>query len=331
MDQKNPHSIQKKAAIELPDSKNSRMSGARRFAHEAMAAVFEIYIEHSDAYYAEQAAYAAFEELDRLEQELSRYIENSDISRINHAANDKPIRIGLDAFDCLKQCQILHQETGGAFDATIGLLYGCWIHPDKSPKQPAAEELEFARKHTGMRRLELNEDDHTARVIDPPIHIDLGGIGKGFAVDRMGACLRDWEIDAALIHGGWSTALALDAPAGQAGWPALLRHLLTHKAPLMHEAFERLSLRRQAVSASGLRKGPHIIDPRTGQPVQESRAAWSGAPRAADADALSTAFMVMSGEEIQRFCEKRPQVWGIVYREKPGESGGSMERFGRQP
>ncbi|MGC9330187.1 MAG: FAD:protein FMN transferase, partial [Candidatus Hinthialibacter sp.] len=148
MDQNHSHSTHKKAAV-WPDSKPLWMKGVRRFAHEAMASVFEIYIEHNDANYAEQAAYAAFEELNRLEQELSRYVENSDISRINHAQSDKPIRIGLDAFDCLKHCQALYQKTGGAFDVSAGLLYECWIHPDKTPKQPAEEEVEYARKHTG--------------------------------------------------------------------------------------------------------------------------------------------------------------------------------------
>ena len=96
-----------------------------RFAHQAMATIFEIIIEHKDSRYARQAAFAAFDELDQLEAELSRFIENSDISRINNLPAKKSLRLGLPAFECLHLCSHIYTETNGAFDITIGSLYNC--------------------------------------------------------------------------------------------------------------------------------------------------------------------------------------------------------------
>ncbi|MQY64131.1 MAG: hypothetical protein GH143_07495, partial [Calditrichaeota bacterium] len=163
-----------------------------------MATTFEILILHEDARYAHQAAWEAFEALDRLEQELSRFIENSDISRINNLAAGQPLRIGPDTFECLQLCARLSTGTEGAFDITIGSLMNCWLHEDKSTRAPSEEELDAARRLTGMHLVQLDEAGHTVQLEASPVHIDLGGFGKGYAVDRMAELLRDWSIDTAL-------------------------------------------------------------------------------------------------------------------------------------
>jgi thiamine biosynthesis lipoprotein len=156
-----------------------------------------------------------------------------------------------------------------------------------------------------------------------PVQLDLGGIGKGYAVDRMAKLLREWSIDIALIHGGYSSVLALNGPPGTKGWPVTLSNPRNRKQTLA-----RLCLQNRAVSGSGLLKGQHIIDPRTGQPVQGDQAegldrikpafgggksaAWACAPTAATADALSTAFMVMSPTEVKQYCLRHPKVLAMV-------------------
>jgi len=273
------------------------ISGIHRFSHEAMATTFEVIILHEDARYAQQAAWAAFDELGRLEQELSRFIENSDISRINNLAANQPLQIGLAAFEFLQLCARIYAETNGAFDITIGSLLGCWLNEDKTMRTPSEEQLNLARQHTGLQLLKLDEAEYTIQLLTDSVQIDLGGFGKGYAVDRMAELLREWSIDTALIHGGGSSVLALSGPPGTKGWPLTLSSPGSRKQTLA-----RLYLQDQALSGSGLQKGRLFINPNTARPVENKRAAWACAPTAATADALSTAFMVMPPHQVNRYC-----------------------------
>ena len=290
------------------------ISGMQRFSHEAMATTFEVIILHEDARYAQQSAWAAFNELDRLEQELSRFIENSDISRINNLTDCQPLRIGLDAFECLKLAAKIYAETNGAFDITIGSLLDCWLGEDEKARTPSKEQLNLARQRTGIHLFELDEAQHTVALLAEPVQIDLGGIGKGYAVDRMAEMLRDWSIDTALIHGGYSSVLALDAPSSTKGWPLTLSNPHNRKQTLAG-----LHLQGRALSGSGLQKGQHIIDPRTAKPVGDKQAAWACAPDAATADALSTAFMVMTADEVKKYCSNHPDTLAMIVLENRGE------------
>ncbi len=302
----------------------------RRFSHEAMATTFEVAIVHEDGRYAQQAAIAAFNELDRLEAELSRFIENSDISRINNLPANQPLTIGLAAFECLQLSARIYNETNGAFDVTIGPLLNYWLNKDKTLQIPSEDQLNLARpaprgggtrQRTGMHLLKLDETGHTIQLSTSPVQIDLGGIGKGYAVDRMAELLREWSIDIALICGGYSSILALDAPDNTKGWPVTLSNPPRRFAPTASFAKQNgggkqtlayLYLQNRAVGASGLQKGQHIIDPRTGRPVQGKIAAWACADDASTIDALSTSFMVMSPDEIEQYCSGHPQVQALV-------------------
>ena len=265
------------------------ISGIQRFSHEAMATTFEVLILNEDTHYAHQAAGAAFDELDRIEAELSRFIENSDISRINNLAAEQSLQVGLFAFECLQLCARIHLETNKAFDIAIG---------------------------TGIHLLKLDQAGHTVSRLRASgsakaVQIDLGGIGKGYAVDRMAKLLRDWSIDTALIHSGGSSVLALGAPSGTKGWPLTLSNPRNRKQTLAC-----LCLQNRALSGSGLQKGLHIIDPRTAQPVMGKCAAWACAHTATTADALSTAFMVMTPDEVKQYCLLHPDILAMVILEE---------------
>ena len=283
------------------------ISDARHFSHEAMATTFGIFILHDDARYAKQAVWAAFDELDRLEAELSRFIENSDISRINNLAANQPLQIGLSAFECLQLSAKIYDETDGAFDITIGSLMDCWLSEDKTKRSPSKERLNKACQRTGTHLFKLDETEHTVELLTDELQIDLGGIGKGYAVDKMAGLLDDWGIDAALIHSGCSSVLAIGTPLGKKGWPVTLSSPAGSKQTLAY-----LYLRDRAVSGSGLQKGWHIIDPRTIQLVEGKSAAWACASDAATADALSTAFMVMSPEQVKQYCLSHSDVLAMI-------------------
>ncbi len=290
------------------------VTDVHRFAHQAMATTFEIIVQHADKLYAQQAAHAAFDELDRIEGELSRYVETSDVTRINHLAAGEVLQLGLDTFECLRVSQRVHKQSQGAFDVTVGYLLDCWRDEEKRPRVPSADELTFARAHTGMTLLRIDETHFTIELFISPVRVDLGGVGKGYGVDEMAKLLREWEVDRALIHGGFSSVLALEAPQGMAGWPVTLSDPTDRSRTLV-----RLQLKRQAVSGSGLEKGGHIIDPRVGRPVEGKIAAWSITPDVVTGDALSTAFMVMTPDEVTQYCTDHRDVRGLLI--LPTEAG----------
>ena len=285
----------------------SSVADVHRFAHQAMATTFEIIVQHADKLYAQQAARAAFDELDRIEGDLSRYVENSDVTRINHLKAGQPLQLGIETFECLRASQTIHRRTKGAFDVTVGFLLDCWRDEDKQPRVPTAEELAFARAHTGMTLLKLDAARFSVELFISPVRVDLGGVGKGYGVDAMAALLREWEVDRALIHGGFSSVLALEAPQGRDGWPVTLSDPTDRSRTLA-----RLSLSRQAVSGSGIEKGGHIIDPRLGKPIDGKVAAWSVTPDAVTGDALSTAFMIMTPEEVRDYCRRYTDVQALL-------------------
>ena len=294
------------------ESQPPAVPGMKRFSHEAMATTYEVIVVHDDEKYARQAAAAAFEEVNRLEAELSRFIPNSDVSRINNLPANRPLILGLDTFECLKlSCQIF-AETGGAFDVTIGPLLSCRRNADGSPREPSKQELDNARQRTGTNLFKLNEDEHTIELLTAGVQVDLGGIGKGYAVDKMAELLREWSIGTALISGGYSSVLALDGLAGTNGWPLTLSNPDNRK-----EILARPNLQNRALGSSGIKKGRHIIDPRTMQPVRDKLAAWSSATDAATADALSTAFMIMSPDEIERYCSHHPEIGAMIMMQEP--------------
>ena len=272
------------------------------FEHEAMACTWGLYISGEQLKYARQAAQAAFAEVDRLEQEFSRFITHSDVARINALAPGNPLRISADVFECLTQAAWLNTDTQGAFDVTAG-----------TPARLA-----------GMQRLELQRATRSVTVLFDGVVVDLGGIGKGYAIDRAVAVLRDWSITAALIHSGQSTIYALGSPAGQHGWSVSIRD------PADHTAISgRLRLCDAALSGSGAQlHGQHILDPRTGRPAASALNSWALAPTAARADALSTAFMVLSPGEVANYCRRHVDVAGLRYVRT--SAGHTLHQYGQK-
>jgi thiamine biosynthesis lipoprotein len=303
--------------VGLEIDKPGEAGGVLRFSHEAMAAVFEVYVVHPDERYASQAVHAAFNLADRLEGELSRFIANSDIARVNNLAAGESTRVSPWTLECLLIARHMFDLTGGAFDISLG---------------------------TGLLLLDLDPDDFMVCAAKDGVRVDLGGIGKGYAVDLMAELLEEWGLTAALVHGGFSSVLALEPPKGSEGWP------LTFSDPgSPSRVLARLSARRTALGASGLRKGDHIIDPRTGEPVRERLAAWVAVrqpgsaeragvdsftgptPRAAAvADALTTAFMILAPGEIEDLRRRTLEfeAWILPSSSTRGQEDASVLHFG---
>jgi thiamine biosynthesis lipoprotein ApbE len=207
--------------------------------------------------------------------------------------------------ECLEVARRLFDLTDRVFDVSIG---------------------------SGFDSLELLPDGFAVRARADGVRLDLGGIGKGYAVDRMAEVLEEWEVQQALVHAGFSSVLALEAPPDREGWPLTL----SAPGPGDRGVLARVSARQMAFSASGAQKGAHILDPRSGRAVQD-RAAWAVLPRRVESDAwdgwpdaarspaavaegLSTAFMILRAEEIADLCRRGPGVEAWLLRE-PTEEG----------
>lgn len=249
------------------------------FTHEAMATTFQIFVAGRPEAYARQAAAAAFRELDRLESELSRFIETSDIARANQLAAGASLVLGEDALQCLLGAAQISALTDRAFDPAYA-----------SPRPAGGEEPLFA----------LDPPTHTLTSLTDRLILDLGAVGKGYALDRMAETLADWDITSACLQSGGSSALALAAPPGAPGWPI---GVADEVRPCAH----------RAVSGSGIAvQGEHLIDPRTGTPATRKRRVWAFAASAADSDALSTAFFVMTDESVVDFCQRHPEFGAVI-------------------
>ncbi len=293
--------------MELPPQ-----GAVHRFPHQAMGTFYEALISACDELYARQAAQAAFHEVDHLESLLSRFNPSSEIGQLNRLDPGSVLKIGWETYECLAAAERVRIDTGGAFNINY--------RAEKTERDRGSGEQD----ETGAGLRPAYEvfpvtDGFAVRINRRPfegrgrgVDLDLGGIGKGSALDRAAAVLADWSVDNYLIHAGTSTALAAGAAAGGPGegpgWPVGVGGTWT-----LPDLDKRARLRNRAISGSGTEvKGAHILEPGTAAPAAAHLAAWASHPRAAIADALSTAFMVMETEAISRYCEKHPDVWALV-------------------
>jgi thiamine biosynthesis lipoprotein len=217
--------------------------------------------------------------------------------------------IGVETFQCLTSAEWARQETGGAFDVNVR---GWANRRDPEPggaslplPEAAYDLFERAAGYEIQRK-----DGRPGRIA--ALDLDLGAIGKGFALDAARVIMKDWDIENVLLHGGTSTALASgSAPEFEetgGGWPVGVGG----GWPCLGVPGE-IVLREQALSGSGTEvKGQHILDPRTGRPAGGHLAAWAIHPQAALSDALSTAFMVMTTEDVEACCAAHPDISALA-------------------
>ncbi len=280
-----------------------------------MGTFFETVIGGVDEDYARQAAQVVFLEIDRIESLFSRFNPCSELGQMNRMKPGDALAVGLETYECLTIAEKVRIETGGAFDINVKTrtkTMGSSVTPrppDEGLAKIAAHEypsLELIHTSSGFEaRLHSGK-----KCLIRSLELDLGGIGKGYALDKAMAFLLDWGIDRALLHAGSSTVAAIGSPPGLSpgglGWPVGV-------GGGWPDAPRQVLLTGRALSGSGAEvKGKHILDPRTGLPAQTHLAAWASHPSAAEADALSTAFMVMGTNEVEDYCRFHPEVWALV-------------------
>lgn len=277
----------------------------------------------------------ALDRIDALETQLTVYRDDSEISQINARAHVKPIEVEPRLFDLLRRAVALSSATGGAYDVTAGALSDAWGFIRGPKRVPDEATLLDARARTGWRHLILDADGSTIAFDRPGVTINLGSIGKGYAIDRAVEVIRDhWWPSTALVHGGRSSLYALGAPPGRFGgrWQVALRNPFDPETPL-----GMLSLRNRGMGTSGAafqrfeadgRVYGHIIDPRTGAPALGPASVTVFAPTAAEADALSTAFYLIGVEGASSYTRKHPEIAAVFVLEGRSDHAPTIVSFG---
>ncbi len=288
-----------------------------------MGSPFRIVLYAADKPFADAAAGAAFARIKQLNDILSDYDADSEVSRLSQSSGQgKTVPVSDDLWRVLKRSQQLAQETDGAFDITCGPVVSLWRKARREKQLPNAQKLEEARHRVGFQNLRLDSHKHTATLLVPYMRLDFGAIAKGYAVDEAMKMLRGRGIKSALVAGGGDMTVS-DAPPGTSGWRIELAPLDVSNAP----AAGFVILKNAALATSGdvfqhleiddVRYS-HIVDPRTGLGVTDHSLVVVIAKDCTTADSLSTSVSVLGPEVGCRYAEAKGACVRFV--RKPGES-----------
>lgn len=352
-----------------------RQSGyLEQYCKSAMACEFEISFNLHQYPQASPAAMEAFDLIDRLEQQMTVYRDDSEVSLLNSNAVNNTLKVEPGLFRLLSIGQAIAIGTAGAFDMTAGHLSEVWGFERRQGKLPTQEMIEEALQLVGAENLILDASEMKVKLALDGVKINLGGIGKGFALDRVAMRFAELGIRDFILHGGQSSLLAFGSsdveavednevtPLGDAvadptqrnesqmddsrkvaasfddttpgettgiasssglmssepkkGWGIGVTHpnlpeVRLAELTLCDQALGTSGTARQGFYHRGKRYG-HIIDPRTGWPASHFLSTTVLAPTAAEADALATAFFVMTTDEVEAYCDRNRAISAIL-------------------
>jgi thiamine biosynthesis lipoprotein len=296
----------------------------------SMACVYAIEAYGADAERLRRVVEEAFDEVDRIDRLMSHYKSDSAVSRLNREAAQRPVAVDAELFELMAAAVRYNRESSGAFDITVGPLMKAWGFFRDEGRVPSAETLAAARQLVGGGHLALNPVARTVAFNRSGVEIDLGGIAKGYAVDRAAALLRERQIAAALISAGGSSIYALGTPPGRPAWDVTIADPVDHRnaaltVQLQDRALSVAGRSEKSFESSGVTYS-HIMDPRSGWPAQGVLSVAVLSSTATAGDALDNAFFVLgpegSGEYLRRlpgteaflFLPATPHGWTVVHR-----------------
>lgn len=294
------------------------------YSKNAMACEFAVLLNMHQYSGGADATMKAFQLIDQLEQQLSIYRDDSEVSVLNRDASKSPQPVEPSLYQLLQLAADISSSTKGAFDITSGPLSNLWGFNRREGKVPTQTEIETSLKSISHQHVKLVADRQL--LLQNAASINLGGIGKGYALDIAAQLMREHGINDFVFHGGQSSVVARgsqeepkvkDAPnPNKASWTIGLSHPALPDTRLAEiyltdEALGTSGTGRQGFFHDGKRYG-HIIDPRTGWPTDHCMSATVIADRAAICDALATAFFVMQPNEVAEYCEQHKQIKAIL-------------------
>jgi len=266
-----------------------------------------------------------FDQIEEDDRTLSIYEPDSTLNRINRSAGGKPVTVASDIFELLEFCRRWWEVTGGLFDITVGVVMRAYGFHSKAA-WPAGEEVERLKhdpkalsRLIGCDKLELDRSRQTARLKLPGMLIDLGGIAKGWAIQKRSSLLQQAGLENFVVSAGTSTVLARGVPESGQGWPMELE-----APPGAGQNVRETVLTDCAVSVSGNYRNTlngnggvtirHIMNPLTLEPVNEIRQVIVVGPDASECEVLSTAYLIQGGLSGVFTLQDRPDISVEFYR-----------------
>ena len=293
---------------------------------DAMGSTYSIALYGYDRVKMEAAADAAFDEVRRLDELLSNYQPGSQWSEVNRDAATRPVQVSPELFQLLSACVEYSRESEGAFDITVGPLMKVWGFYKGSGHLPHKPEVASALAKVGYRHLRLDPADRTVRFDRPGVEMDPGGVGKGYAVDRMVEVLRQNGVRTALVAGSGSSIFGMGAPPDEPrGWPVKIKDPWDNRKTLAEVWLKDISMSTSGSYEKFFRAEgkiyAHIMDPRTGYPAQGSVSVSVIAPRTVDSEVWAKPYFINGRQWAVKhrpkefrvfFCEDRmekPCAW----------------------
>jgi len=288
---------------------------------DAMGSVYTVILYGEDQEKLQAASEAAFQEVRRLDRMLSNYRPQSEWSEMNRTAAERPFQASPELFNLLAACLEYSRASEGAFDVSVGPLMRVWGFYKGAGRLPLKEEIAAVLPYVGYRGVQLDEKEHTVRFLKVGVDLDPGGIGKGYAVDRIVDILRRNNITSAMVSAGGSSIYALGAPPDEKGWRVKIRHPREWSTTIEEVVLSGQSLSTsgdyEKFFAAGGRTYSHIMDPRTGYPSQGMLSVSVVAPRTLDSEAWTKPFFILGREWAAKhkprelrafFCEDRSEL-----------------------
>ena len=277
-----------------------------------MGTEVSVYVWHDDLETAQEAVAAVFAEVARIDKLMSTYIEDSEMSRINREASSGPVDVGDELFTLILRALDISLLTRGAFDITydsVGQHYDF-----REGRRPDEDTILEELPRLNYRLVEINRDNSTIRFMQEGVRINLGGIAKGYTVERGVDVLRQYGVAHARVTAGGDSRLLGD----RRGQPWMVgvqnprdNDQVAVTLPLENEAISTSGDYERFFEEDGERYH-HIIEPSTGQPAGEVRSTTIIGPDAVLTDALSTSVFVMGVDQGLRLIATLPDYEGIV-------------------
>jgi FAD:protein FMN transferase len=299
-------------ALLAPGAAPRAQEALHRQSRRVMGSLAEIQVYHADADLATRAMTAALDEMERVDGLLSNYRPDTELSRMNSAATKAPFRASRELYDFVKRSRAYFDDTLGTFDPTMGPIVRAWGFFTPRPNVPAPAAAAAARARSGFDKVRLDDAARSVSYTVDGLEFDPGGIGKGYAADRAVSVLRQLGISSALVSAGGSTLYAVGRPPDREGWKVAVRDPDKPAA-----SFRYVMLRDNALSTSGIagrfvqidgHRYGHIIDPRTGEPVEGMCQVTLVAPSATDSDALTKAAFLLRRESLVKLFAERKAI-----------------------
>ena len=311
-------------------------SYVEQYSKNAMACEFELFFNLHQYPQSGVAAMAAFQMIDDLEEQMTIYRSTSEISRLNEAASQKWVTLETRLYGLLLQSAQINADTKQAFDITASPLSEVWGFDKRSGKLPDQSAIAAALERVGMESLEFDNQKSSIRFRNQDVSINLNGIGKGHALDRVAEYFEAQQIEDFIVHGGQSSVLARGSSLGdgfekesdiqkklrqEVGWEVGVSHptlpgVRLGEFTLKNRALGTSGTARQGFFHKGKRYG-HIIDPRSGWPTHHLLSTTVVSDSAALSDALATAFFVMPISDVQSYCDSHENVTAILVESNP--------------